>query len=90
MTRFTLTNDRPRLGERIGVVRCLGLISPAPSSKPWNHSGASPTKVRCHPVSDILTGDAFKKIDGKWLIAHTHVSFPVDMRTGKADMESKP
>lgn len=38
----------------------------------------------------VRVTDGFKKINGKWLIAHTHVSFPVDMRTGKADVESKP
>jgi uncharacterized protein (TIGR02246 family) len=38
----------------------------------------------------VRVTDGFKKINGKWLIAHTHVSFPVDMRTGKADTESKP
>lgn len=38
----------------------------------------------------VRVTDGFKKINGKWLIAHTHVSFPVDMRTGKADIESKP
>ena len=34
--------------------------------------------------------DCLKKINGVWLIAHTHVSVPVDTRTGKADMQSKP
>jgi len=34
--------------------------------------------------------DCLKKINGVWLIAHTHVSVPVDMRTGEADMQSKP
>jgi ketosteroid isomerase-like protein len=54
-----------------------------------------------HHVSGTMTGgkkvdytvrvtDCFKKINGKWLIAHTHVSFPVDMRTGKADTHSQP
>jgi ketosteroid isomerase-like protein len=38
----------------------------------------------------VRVTDGFKKINGKWLIAHTHVSFPVDMRTGKADTESNP
>jgi ketosteroid isomerase-like protein len=38
----------------------------------------------------VRVTDGFKKINGKWLIAHTHVSFPVDMRTGKADIESEP
>lgn len=34
--------------------------------------------------------DCLKKINGVWLIAHSHVSVPVDMRTGEADMQSQP
>ena len=34
--------------------------------------------------------DVFRKINGKWLIIHEHVSFPVDPATGKADLLSKP
>ncbi len=34
--------------------------------------------------------DVFRKIKGKWLIVHEHVSFPVDPVTGKADFLSKP
>jgi ketosteroid isomerase-like protein len=33
--------------------------------------------------------DIFKKIDGKWRVVHEHASFPVDPRTGKADLNSK-
>lgn len=38
----------------------------------------------------VRVTDGFRKINGKWLIAHTHVSVPVDPLTGRADMESKP
>ena len=31
-----------------------------------------------------------RKIEGKWLIVHEHVSFPVDLETGKADFLAKP
>ncbi len=34
--------------------------------------------------------DVWRKINGKWLIVHEHVSFPVDAVTGKADFLSKP
>ncbi len=33
--------------------------------------------------------DVLRKIDGQWKIIHQHISLPVDMKTGKADMESK-
>ena len=38
----------------------------------------------------VRVTDCFKKVKGKWLIAHTHVSVPVDMRSDKADLTSKP
>jgi uncharacterized protein (TIGR02246 family) len=34
--------------------------------------------------------DVYRKINGKWLIVHEHVSVPVDLTTGKADLSSKP
>lgn len=34
--------------------------------------------------------DCLKKKDGKWRIVHEHLSFPVDLATGKADFLSKP
>ncbi|MGH7779434.1 MAG: YybH family protein [Candidatus Binataceae bacterium] len=38
----------------------------------------------------VRVTDGYKKIHGKWLIAHEHVSVPVDLATGKADLNSKP
>lgn len=32
----------------------------------------------------------FRKVNGKWLIAHMHASAPVDMMTGKAALDLKP
>ncbi len=34
--------------------------------------------------------DVFRKINGRWLIVQEHVSFPVDLATGQADLMSKP
>ena len=34
--------------------------------------------------------DGYRKIDGKWLIVLEHVSVPVDISTGKADLSAKP
>jgi uncharacterized protein (TIGR02246 family) len=33
--------------------------------------------------------NVLRKVNGKWLIVHEHVSFPVDAETGKADFLSK-
>ncbi len=38
----------------------------------------------------VRVTDNFKRTKGQWLIAHEHVSFPVDLATGKADLTSKP
>jgi ketosteroid isomerase-like protein len=34
--------------------------------------------------------DVYRKINGKWLVVHEHVSVPVDVGTGKADLSPKP
>jgi ketosteroid isomerase-like protein len=34
--------------------------------------------------------DGYKKIKGKWMIVEEHLSFPVDLATGKGDTTSKP
>jgi len=31
-----------------------------------------------------------RKMNGKWLIVHDHVSVPIDFETGKAVLELKP
>jgi ketosteroid isomerase-like protein len=34
--------------------------------------------------------DGYKKINGKWSIVEEHLSFPIDLASGKADLSSKP
>jgi ketosteroid isomerase-like protein len=34
--------------------------------------------------------DGYRKVNGKWLIAHEHVSVPIDLNTGRPDFSSKP
>jgi uncharacterized protein (TIGR02246 family) len=38
----------------------------------------------------VRVTDCYRKTNGKWLITHEHVSVPVDLATGKADLMSKP
>jgi ketosteroid isomerase-like protein len=38
----------------------------------------------------VRVTDGYRKINGKWLITQEHVSVPVDLETGKADLTSKP
>lgn len=37
----------------------------------------------------VRVADVYKQVSGKWLVIHEHVSFPVDVETGKADLSSK-
>jgi len=39
--------------------------------------------------STFRVTDVWRKTNGQWKLVHTHVSVPVDMKTGKADMASK-
>src|SRR5215475_5559031 len=34
--------------------------------------------------------DGYDNFGGKWLISHEHISVPVDLAPGKADLQSKP
>jgi ketosteroid isomerase-like protein len=38
----------------------------------------------------VRVSDVYRKIGGKWLIVHEHVSVPVDISNGQADLQSKP
>lgn len=38
----------------------------------------------------VRVTDVLRKLNGKWLIVQEHVSVPVDIMTGKADLLSKP
>jgi uncharacterized protein (TIGR02246 family) len=38
----------------------------------------------------VRVTDVYRKIKGQWLIMHEHISVPVDLATGHADLSSKP
>ncbi len=38
----------------------------------------------------VRVTNVYRKIKGHWPIVQEHVSFPVDIDTGKADLLSKP
>jgi len=38
----------------------------------------------------VRVTDVYRKIKGRWLVVHEHVSVPVDLATGKPDLASKP
>lgn len=59
----------------------------------YSHSiqHVSGTDTKGQPIDLIVrVTDAYRKINGHWLIVHEHVSVPVDFATGKPDLMSKP
>jgi uncharacterized protein (TIGR02246 family) len=51
----------------------------------------SGTDTKGQPLELVVrVTDAYRKINGNWLVAHEHVSVPVDLETGKPDLLSKP
>ena len=51
----------------------------------------SGTNAKGQPI-DLTVRDtaAYRKIGGNWLVVHEHISVPVDLATGKPDLELKP
>ena len=50
----------------------------------WTNKDGSPTEINAS-VTDV-----YRKIDGKWLIVQEHLSVPIHIATGQAEMMSKP
>jgi uncharacterized protein (TIGR02246 family) len=49
------------------------------------------TNTKNQPIDlTVRVTDVYRKIKGDWLIAHEHVSVPVDLDTDKPDLSSKP
>jgi ketosteroid isomerase-like protein len=49
------------------------------------------TDTKGQPIDlTVRVTDGYRKVKGRWLIAHEHVSVPVDLATGKPDLASKP
>ena len=49
-----------------------------------------PAKDGTQQDMTVRVTDVYKRIDGKWLTVHEHVSWPVDPVTSKVDFNSKP
>lgn len=59
----------------------------------YGHSIQSETFTRANGSAGgfvVRVTDVYRKLHGRWLIVQEHVSVPVDLDTGKADLLSKP
>jgi ketosteroid isomerase-like protein len=53
------------------------------------HTSGTDTKDKPVDLTMRVT-DVYRKIGGTWKIVHEHISFPVDLDTGKPDLSSRP
>lgn len=53
------------------------------------HVSGTDTKGQPFDLTVRVT-DGYRKVNGRWLIGHEHISVPVDLETGKPDLTSKP
>jgi ketosteroid isomerase-like protein len=53
------------------------------------HTSGTDTKDKPVDLTMRVT-DVYQKIGGAWKIVHEHISFPVDLDTGKPDLSSGP
>jgi uncharacterized protein (TIGR02246 family) len=59
----------------------------------WGHSIQHVVaKLKDGKQVDLTTRvtDIYKKVDGRWIVVHEHVSVPVDIGSGLADLNSAP
>ncbi|MGH7009537.1 MAG: YybH family protein [Caulobacteraceae bacterium] len=59
----------------------------------WSHEVVSTEATAndgSHRTLAVRQTDVYRKLGGRWRIVQEHVSFPVDIETGKADLLSKP
>lgn len=63
-----------------------GDLAYASSIDKWVVTGADKKRI----TMVFRSTDVFQKINGKWLVIHEHLSFPVDPLTNNVDYMSKP
>ncbi len=72
-------------------VEQLGVVSDGKLAFTHSIQRVTGTDLHGKPIDMTLrVTDGLKKIKGKWLIVHEHVSAPVNLGTGKAELALKP
>lgn len=59
----------------------------------WGHNVQTTHMTRADGTKDevvVRVSDVYRKTGGRWRIVQEHVSVPVDLGTGKADLMSRP
>ncbi len=72
-------------------VEQLGVVSDGKLAFTHSIQRVTGTDLHGKPIDVTLrVTDGLKKIKGKWLIVHEHVSAPINLETGKAELALKP
>ncbi len=72
-------------------VEQLGVVSDGKLAFTHSIQRVTGTDLHGKPVDVTLrVTDGLKKIKGKWLIVHEHISAPINLETGKAELALKP
>ena len=69
----------------------LNVVAVGPLGYGHSIQRVSGTDAKGQPIDlTVRVTDVYRKVKGNWLVAHEHVSVPVDLDTGKPDLASKP
>ncbi len=72
-------------------VEQLGVVSDGRLAFTHSIQRVTGTDLHGKPIDVTLrVTDCLKKIKGKWLIVHEHVSAPINLETGKAELALQP
>jgi ketosteroid isomerase-like protein len=78
-------------GPALAVISELGIA--VEGSVAYTHYYDAETVTQADGTKDRLVyriTDVLRKRNGKWVVVMEHLSFPIDPKTGKADLSSKP
>jgi ketosteroid isomerase-like protein len=85
---------RRRIGELVEAVRAMDLdgvkLAYAPDMVSFDNRVTGTLKNWNSADYWVRWTACFRKIDGNWLIAHDHVSVPLDVASGRALLDLKP
>ena len=83
---FAHFKDRPRI-----AINDLGITVNGDLGFSHSIQHVTGTDIQGQSVDrTVRVTDGYRKIGGNWLIVLEHISVPVDLKTGKADLSSKP
>lgn len=83
---FSRFKGRPKI-----TIMDLGIVVDGNAGFGYSFMRVTGTDKQGHPVDrTVRVTDGYRKVSGNWLIAHEHISVPVDFATGKLVPVARP